>query len=115
MVPIKTSCPADHIRQKTPMKKAYCIVEIVRIRNAEQFARYVAGHTPGLEKHGGRFLVKGCPGEVLEGRRDAGRVVVHEFPSLSHFRDWYDSEEYRPWKELRQTCADVNVMVVEGV
>lgn len=69
----------------------------------------------GLEKYGGRFLEKGSPGEVPERRRDAGRMVLHEFPGRSHCRDRYGSEEYRPRKELRQTCADVNVMVVEGV
>ena len=96
------------------MKKAYNIVQILRIRDQEKFNAYVAGHIPTIEKYGGRFLVKGASGEVLEGRWESGRIVVHEFPSIGHFKEWYDSEEYRPWKALRQSCADVNAILAEG-
>lgn len=97
------------------MKKAYCIVQILGIRDPEQFARYVAGHAPSIEKYGGRFVVKGSPAEVLEGTWPGSRVVVHEFPNIEQFRAWYYSDDYRPWKQLRQSCADVNVIVTEGV
>lgn len=97
------------------MKKAYCIVQILALTDPDGFQRYVAGHTATLSPYGGRFLVKGMPAEVLEGEWRGSRVVVHEFPDLAHFRAWYDSEAYRPWKQLRQASAEVNVIVVEGV
>ncbi|GAA3701225.1 DUF1330 domain-containing protein [Oceanisphaera sediminis] len=96
------------------MATAYCIVNIVKIYDQEKFEQYVTGHTPTITQYGGRFLVKGNRGEVLEGVWPANLIVVHEFPSIEQFRAWYSSEEYRPWKELRQSCADVNVILTEG-
>jgi uncharacterized protein (DUF1330 family) len=96
------------------MKKAYNIVNIVKIHDREKFDRYVAGHIPTIERYGGKFLVKGRPGEVLEGSWENNLMVVHEFPSIERFKDWYHSEDYRPWRELRQSCADVNVILTEG-
>lgn len=96
------------------MKKAYNIVNILRIKDQEKFEKYVTGHVPTIEQFGGRFLVKGDSGEILEGSWESNLIVVHEFPSIDQFKKWYHSEEYRPWKELRQSCADVNVILTEG-
>lgn len=96
------------------MKKAYNIVNILRIHDKDKFDQYVAGHLPSIEQYGGKFLVKGYPGEVLEGSWESNLMVIHEFPSMTRFKAWYNSEEYRPWKELRQSCADVNAILTEG-
>jgi uncharacterized protein (DUF1330 family) len=96
------------------MKKAYNIVNILRIRDQEKFNEYVAGHIPTIKKFGGKFLVKDDSGEILEGSWESNLIVVHEFPSIEQFKKWYNSEEYRPWKQLRQSCADVNVILTEG-
>lgn len=96
------------------MKKVYNIVNIVRVHDQAKFAEYVAGHMPTIEQYGGRFLVKGYPGEILEGDWPNNLMVVHEFPSIERFKQWYHSEEYRPWKALRQSCAEVNVILTEG-
>lgn len=69
---------------------------------------------PTIEKYGGKFLVKGHRGEVLEGSWESNLMVVQEFPSVEQFKQWYHSEDYRPWKALRQSCADVNVILTEG-
>ncbi|WP_207062896.1 DUF1330 domain-containing protein [Motiliproteus sp. SC1-56] len=97
------------------MKKAYSIVNIVRILDEKKFAAYVTGHLPTLAPYGGRFLVKGGRGDVLEGEWPSNLIVIHEFPSTEQFKAWYHSEAYRPWKALRQSCAEVNVILTEGV
>ena len=96
------------------MAKAYNIVDIINIHDIEKFDQYVAGHIPTIDKFGGRFLVKGDSGEVLEGSWDSSLMVVHEFPSVELFKAWYDSDDYRPWKALRQSCAEVNAILTEG-
>ncbi|PWJ42318.1 DUF1330 domain-containing protein [Sediminitomix flava] len=96
------------------MAKAYNIVNIIKIHDTDKFQEYVNGHIPTIEKFGGRFLVEGYLGEVLEGSMPSNMMVVHEFPSIKRFKEWYYSEEYKPWKELRQSCADVNVILTEG-
>jgi len=96
------------------MAKAYNIVNILKIHDLVMFSEYVEGHVPTLEKYGGRFLVKGDRGEVLEGEWDSNIVVIQEFPSIGDFKAWYASDEYRPWKEMRQLSAEVNVILMEG-
>lgn len=49
------------------MKKAYNIINIIKIHYMTKFQAYVTGHIPTLEAYGGKFLVKGDLGEVLEG------------------------------------------------
>ena len=57
-----------------------------------------------VEKHGGRYLVRGGEMDVVEGTTPAGRVmVVVEFPSLEAARAWYNDPEYAPLIKLRQT------------
>jgi uncharacterized protein (DUF1330 family) len=69
-----------------------------------------------VEKHGGKYLVRGDTMERLEG---AGRlpsvVVVLEFPSMAHARAWYNDPEYAPLIKLRQTGADLDFILVEGL
>lgn len=96
------------------MSKAYNIVNIIKIHDQEKFQQYVVGHIPTIEQFGGKFLVKGDQGEVLEGDWQSNIMVVQEFPSIEQFKAWYHSEEYRPWKALRQSCADVNVILTQG-
>lgn len=96
------------------MKKAYNIVNIVDIFDREKFQQYVDGHTPTVEQFGGRFLVKGYQGEILEGSWPNNIIVIHEFPSIEQFKTWYESEEYAPWKKLRQESAEVNVILTEA-
>lgn len=97
------------------MGKAYNIVNVVEVFDQEKFAAYVAGHLPTIEQYDGRFLVKGYAGDVIEGSWPNNVIVIHEFPSLDRFKEWYHSEEYRPWKTLRQSCAQVNAIVTEGI
>ena len=96
------------------MAKAISVVNILEIYDVEKFQKYVIGHLPTIEKYNGKFLVKGAAGEILEGNWDSNRVVIHEFPSVQQFKAWYQSEDYQPWKELRQSCAKVNAILLES-
>ena len=70
---------------------------------------------PSLVPYGGRFIVRGGKFDVLEGVWQPHRVVVIEFDSAQRAKAWWDSEEYREAKTLRQRMADTNMILVEGV
>jgi uncharacterized protein (DUF1330 family) len=38
-----------------------------------------------------------------------------EFESIGRLREWYDSPEYAPLKQLRQEAAATHLVVVEGL
>jgi uncharacterized protein (DUF1330 family) len=92
----------------------FSVVDI-EVRDAAAFSRYVQGHMPSLNAAGGQFLAAGGRIEVIEGQWRPRRVVLHRWPSPQAFRDWYASEAYRPWKELRHAVSSANVALVAGL
>lgn len=68
-----------------------------------------------IAKHGGRYLVRGGTAETLEGPVAANRMVILEFPDMTHLKAFYDSPEYRPLIALRQRASKSSLMAVEGV
>ena len=93
---------------------AYFIVdnEVTDPAGFEEYRKQVPGT---VEKYGGKFLVRGGQMQTLEGDWKPNRIVVTEFLSIEDARRWYDSEEYRPLKELRLRTARGSVVLVEGV
>lgn len=93
---------------------AYVIVQ-VDVHDPERYQKYREMVPPTLEAYGGRFVVRGGQTETLEGSWDPGRIVVLEFESVARAKAWWDSEEYREAKALRQQTSHTEMIVVEGV
>jgi len=93
---------------------AYVIAE-VDVTDPAGFEEY-RKQVPGtIAKYGGRYVVRGGPMDFLEGDWKPARLVVLEFPSREQARRWYDCEEYRGPKALRQRTAKTKVLIVDGV
>jgi uncharacterized protein (DUF1330 family) len=93
---------------------AYVIVEI-ETTEPGLMAEYRALAAPTVAAFGGRYLARGGRTDVLEGDRRPERVVVLEFESLERARAWWESEEYRGARELRQRAGRTTMIAVEGV
>ena len=93
---------------------AYFIVNL-DIRDAERFGAYRERVAPLVEKHGGRYLVRGGELHPVEGDFGLKRLVVLEFPSLDAARGFYGSPEYAPLLKLRLEASRSHVVFVEGV
>jgi len=92
---------------------AYIIVD-VEITDPVRYAEYIRVVPPTIAKYGGRFLVRGGKAETLEGSWKPGRVVVVEFPTFEKAREWWESEEYRGPRALRQSASVTDMILVEG-
>ncbi|GAA2681256.1 DUF1330 domain-containing protein [Nonomuraea recticatena] len=66
-----------------------------------------------LDPFSGRFLVHGGTVEVREGDWP-GDVVLVEFPSMKHARDFYDSAAYQEIKPLRTAHLEGDLIIVDG-
>ncbi|WP_043632953.1 DUF1330 domain-containing protein [Nonomuraea candida] len=75
---------------------------------------YLERIQPALEPFSGRFLVHGGAPEVREGQWP-GDVVLVEFPSMKHARDFYDSAAYQEIKPLRTAHLEGDLIIVDGV
>lgn len=67
-----------------------------------------------VQRHGGRYLVRGGSAEVLEGGWAPHRLVVLEFPTLEQARAFHDSADYRAARAARDGAAQMNMVVVAG-
>ena len=92
---------------------AYVIAEI-EVTDPDGYAEYAELAGASLLRHGGRFVVRGGPSEVLEGDW-AGRIVVLEFDSPEAARAWYDSEDYQACLPIRLRNSKGRMIAVEGV
>lgn len=94
--------------------KAYCIVYEV-IDDKEMFETYRAQVMPTIEKHGGRFLVRGGAFTVLEGEMPFERIAMLEFPSRQAAETWYHSPEYQRILPYRLNASRCQFVVVDGI
>ena len=93
---------------------AYLIANI-NIKDAEKIKNYLASTPEILNKYSGRFLVRGGLIWVAEGNWNPKRLVVVEFDSFEKAKEFCDSEEYEPFKKLRQSSADTDTIIVNGI
>jgi uncharacterized protein (DUF1330 family) len=93
---------------------AYVILEIETTDAAGMQAYREAGG-PTVASYGGRYVVRGGAVQPLEGGWNPQRIVVLEFESAEQARRWWESEEYREPKLLRQCSGRTKAIIVDGV
>ncbi len=94
--------------------KHYAIAEI-DVTDPAWIGEYVAQVTPMVERHGGRYLARTSQIHKIEGERTPPQVIVLiEWPSREIAEAFYESEEYRPYREGRRGGARNEFALVAG-
>ena len=93
---------------------AYVIGDI-EITDPAGFQEYQRLVPPLIAKYGGKYLVRGGEMQQIEGEWDLKRMVVLEFGSVEQAKEFYDSEDYAPVKQIRLRSSNSNLVIVEGV
>jgi uncharacterized protein (DUF1330 family) len=76
---------------------------------------YVADVTPMVERHGGRYLARTTTFAKLEGERDPAQIMlIIEWPDENAVSAFYESEEYRPYRERRRAGSTGEFVLVAG-
>ena len=91
---------------------AYMIIK-ANITDPEQFLEYAKLAPALVAKYGGRYRSMRGEVEQLEGNPDNRKVVVSEWPSMDTAREFWNSDEYRELKKLREGAAEIDVHLVE--
>ncbi|ATW03394.1 DUF1330 domain-containing protein [Sphingorhabdus sp. YGSMI21] len=86
------------------------------VHDREPFAKIYSPATAKLAgEMGGKYIVRGRGGEVLEGSaEDGASAVIIEWPDRETALKFWHSPEYAEIKKLRDGLADVTVTLVEG-
>jgi uncharacterized protein (DUF1330 family) len=87
----------------------------IRISDPDRYAEYREQAPQTIAHYGGKYLARGGEVEVLEGEWTPQRLVILEFESMERFKEWYDSPEYAPLKQLRGETTDSDFVVLEGL
>ena len=91
----------------------YAITQI-EVTNPEDYKEYLAKVTDIVTKFGGEYLVRAGEYTVMEGKWDYSRNVVIKFPSYEKALEWYNSEEYKPVRQIRLDNSVGNFIIVKG-
>ena len=89
------------------------VVETIEISDKERFATYQGQARQQLLERGGSLLARG--GTLFEGAPLSGPVLIQRWPSEDAFREWQDSEEYRPLRDIRNEVANLRITIVPEV
>jgi uncharacterized protein (DUF1330 family) len=94
--------------------KYYALAEI-EVTDASWVREYVEHVTPMVERHGGRYLARTGRAQLVEGEAAAPRTyLIIEWPSKRAADEFFASEEYRPFRELRRRGARHEFVLVAG-
>ncbi len=94
--------------------KYYAVAEI-DIADLSWIAAYVKNVTGMVERHGGRYLARTSRIEKLEGQRKKPQIlVIVEWPSKEAAEAFYNSDEYKPYLQMRKEGARNEFLLVAG-
>ena len=93
--------------------KGYLIAN-VEIADPSAYENYRSRTKAIVERHGGRFIVRGGTIEPLEGDPGFARLVIIEFPSVEAAHGFYDSPEYQEIIPLRTSTSNGKLCIVAG-
>lgn len=93
---------------------AYLIYR-AHVRDADAYRAYMERTPAAIAAFGGRFLARGGQTVTLEGAPETARVIIVEFPDRAAAEAFHASDIYRQAIPFRRDCADVQMVVVDGL
>ena len=96
------------------MSAGYVIAQL-KVTNPENYKEYVNKVTEVVQKFGGEFLVRNGEYQCVEGETKFPRIVVIKFPSYEKALKWYNSDEYKPVKQIRLNNSEGSNIIIKGV
>ena len=96
------------------MSAGYVIAQL-KVTNSENYKEYVNKVTEVVQKFGGEYLVRNGEYQCIEGESKFPRIVVIKFPSYEKALEWYNSDEYKPVKQIRLNNSEGSNIIIKGV
>ena len=87
----------------------------IEIKKPEEYKEYVEKVTSVAKKFGGEYIVRGGETKVIEGTWTYPRTIIIKFPSYEKALEWYNSEEYKPVKDIRLANSEGSNIIVKGI
>lgn len=92
---------------------AYLVLDF-SVKDLRGFLPYVEAIPAFIEKHGGRYVVRGVEPTVMEGEWAPARMVILEFPSRENAEAFLADPDAQPLFALRHRTTDSKLVLVDG-
>ncbi|HVI32412.1 DUF1330 domain-containing protein [Phenylobacterium sp.] len=92
---------------------AYLVLDF-SVRDLEGFRPYVAAIPAFIEKHGGRYIVRGAQPMVMEGDWSPERLVVLEFPDRASAEAFLADPDCQDLFRIRHATTTSKLILVDG-
>ena len=93
--------------------KAYLVLDF-SVRDLEGFRPYIANVPAFIEKHGGRYIVRGAEPRAIEGDWSPERMVILEFPSRSSAEQFLADPGFQELAKIRHRTTTSKLVLVDG-
>lgn len=93
--------------------KAYLVLDF-SIRDLEGFRPYITNVPRYIERHGGRYIVRGAEPTTIEGDWSPERMVIIEFPSRQNAEQFLADPEFRELAKIRHRTTVSKLVLVDG-
>lgn len=94
---------------------AFMLAELT-VKDPEKFVEYGSKVVPIINSYGGKVLAVAMPAPgPLEGEPVERTLVVHGWPSIERWTEFYESEEYQPVKSIRLEACDSRITVFRSL
>lgn len=93
--------------------KAYLVLDFA-IHDLPGFRPYISAIPAFIEKHGGKYVVRGVEPTVMEGDWAPELMVILEFPSRNDAKAFLDDPEAQALFEVRHATTTSNLVLVDG-
>lgn len=93
--------------------KAYLVLDF-SIHDFPGFRPYVSGIPAFIEKHGGKYIVRGAEPTVMEGDWSPKLMVILEFPSRENAKAFLDDPDAQGLFDVRHKTTDSKLVLVDG-
>lgn len=92
---------------------AYLVLDF-SVKDLRGFLPYVEAIPAFIEKHGGRYVVRGVEPMVMEGDWAPARMVILEFPSRENAEAFLADPDAQPLFALRHRTTNSKLVLVDG-
>jgi uncharacterized protein (DUF1330 family) len=93
--------------------KAYLVLDF-SIHDFPGFKSYIDEIPAFIEKHGGRYIVRGVEPTVMEGEWAPERMVILEFPSRGSAEAFLDDPDTQSLFDIRHRTTRSKLVLVDG-
>lgn len=93
--------------------KAYLVLDLT-VTDFAGFRPYVDAIPAFIEKHGGRYIVRGVKPAVMEGDWSPQRVVILEFPSCDAALAFLADPDAQPLFAIRHATTTGPLILADG-